>query len=123
LFFDLGYNGGVHAALGDELDTLPVHLDEQALARFVDECHRAKHDAHMTALSGDTAPAFLQLADPWTGELSLQVQHRAGDGYAGGDFQHDRLIPDYFPMNNRWFPVIVGLDDRVAPAKFIMRML
>jgi hypothetical protein len=26
-------------------------------------------------------------------------------------------------MNNRFFPVIVGFDERVAPAKFIVRML
>jgi hypothetical protein len=26
-------------------------------------------------------------------------------------------------MNNRFFPVIVGLDERVAPAKFIVCML
>jgi hypothetical protein len=122
-FFNLRNDRRVHAALGDELGALPVHLDKQALARFVDKGDRAEHDAYMTVRGGDAVPAFLHLVDPWPGELSLQVQDCAGGGYAGSDFQHARLIPDYFQMNNRFFPVVVGLDERIAPAKFIVRML
>src|SRR5262249_52736835 len=100
--FDFGYDRRVHAALGDEHGALPVHFDEQALARLIDECDRAEHDAHARPGGGYALPTFLKLVDPRAGELSLQIQDGARRSHADSDFQHDRLIPDYFPMNNRF---------------------